>query len=1096
LLLSFLAPPAQAAVFSRLDASTSRLVATVSAPPRARVPESVSLLAVDAAELRAYRAAGGGRLALPAADGGVLELDLTPYDLFGEAGAGAALSTSDAGGRHLFTPDVTLFRGEISGEPGSWAVIAMGGAGVFGTLEHAGTRYNLAPAQPVPAGAGTDALPAHALAPEAARAEDASPFTCGINEGNEASLTHALALPTPGKQSLSSTVLSATRTNWKIAVDCDYEVFHDKFGSNLTAATSYVMTVLGTVSLIYERDLAATLTFPFVNLWTTAADPYSSATAAAQLTQFEGYWINNHAAVARSAAFLMSGRTLGGGIANIGALCDNQTAYALAAMDFVYTYPTATSTWDVTVVAHELGHVFGSWHTQSCNWGTQGYVPVGTTLDSCFTSESCSIPYSNHLPPNKGTIMSYCHVIFGVANGIRLDFHPVCVQRMRQVMAVSACSTQALPQPPRGAATAPLAQGVRVTWSAGGSTGVLGYEVFRARGPLDTRPARAGFSATLQFDDAGLGTYYYRVRTVRAADTSGFCAEVPGTSACAMSAGAPLAAGAAPVAGLSADLNADGREDVLVLRQGDSSLGPMLGQGAGTVGNGTLSVPGFISTGGTPSCLGIADLTGDGIPDLLVGAQSDKSLRIHIGNATAGVPNGTFGFASEVRFLSATPRALAIADTDEDGIDDILACTDFTLVRLRGLGSNGVANGAFGPTQSTPVGMIGDDLVLHDFNADGVLDLAVSGAAGLRVLLGVGNNGRGDGSFALPTAYAAGSSPGRLAVADLNFDGADDLVVCDRGDSVVRVFLGLRTGSVPNGTFAAGVAYGAGPAPSAITVVDWDHDGLPDIVVANDTAPGTASVLTSLGDGRLAPRFFVPTGGNGAAALVLTDLDENGSLDVVALNRTSGDYERITTSCPGTLSTTLTLLAPNGGESWTRQDERTVSWTKGAGVLSVDIQASSDSGVHWRTIARELTGTSWKWSVAGVTTTHARLRVVAHGMPQANDASNADFTLLPFGTLGVGDGPPHLALLGCWPNPARADLTVSFSLPAAAPGSSGTLELVDLLGRRVAARELAAFGGGQHQVALLDHQVLPPGVYLVRLKCGADIRLSKVAVVR
>jgi len=227
-----------------------------------------------------------------------------------------------------------------------------------------------------------------------------------------------------------------------------------------------------------------------------------------------------------------------------------------------------------------------------------------------------------------------------VANGIRLDFHPVCVQRMRQVMAVSACSTQALPQPPRGAATAPLAQGVRVTWSAGGSTGVLGYEVFRARGPLDTRPARAGFSATLQFDDAGLGTYYYRVRTVRAADTSGFCAEVPGTSACAMSAGAPLAAGAAPVAGLSADLNADGREDVLVLRQGDSSLGPMLGQGAGTVGNGTLSVPGFISTGGTPSCLGIADLTGDGIPDLLVGAQSDKSLRIHIGNATAGVPNG------------------------------------------------------------------------------------------------------------------------------------------------------------------------------------------------------------------------------------------------------------------------------------------------------------------------------------------------------------------------------------------------------------------------------------------------------------------------
>ena len=1122
LLLFPVVPPAQAAIFSRLDASTSRLVASVFASARAAAPTAgvsvasgVSLMAVDADGIRAFRASpGGGRLSVPAADGSTLELDLAPYDLFGPGGPGQSLSTTDAHGRHLFTPDVTLYRGQVAGEPGSWAVFAMGDAGVFGTLEHGGTRYNLGPSQIVTAGRAAmgTALPPHALAPESARAADATPFKCGIDDSNEAQLTRPLVLPpgidatgplfqvrgatTMGKVGTSPSALIATRTVWKIAVDCDYEVFHDKFADNLTAASSYVLTVLGTVNLIYERDLAATLTFPFVNLWTTVADPYSASTTGSQLTQFQGYWIVNHPTVARSAAFLMSGRPLGGGISIIGSLCDPQSAYALAALDFVYTYPTATSTWDVTVTAHELGHVFGSWHTQSCNWASQGFAPAATTLDSCFASEGGCATYTKHLPPNKGTIMSYCHVVYGVANGIRLDFHPVCVQRMRAVMSVAACSTQAVPQPPRNATTAPLGNGVRVSWTAGGSASVLGYEVYRSRVPLDVYPTRAGFSSTLQWDDAGLGTYYYRVRSVRASDTSAFCPEVIGTAPCGMTTGVAASAGSAPVAGLAADLNADGREDAVVLRGGDNTLGLLFGQGTGAVGNGTLAAPVAMASALTPGCIAVSELTGDGIPDLLVGAQGDNSLRLHRGNATAGVPNGTFGFASGLGTLLGTPRAVAIADVDEDGIDDILTATDATVVRMRGLGTAGVANGTFGIKQSTPVGMSCYDLAVHDFDADGVLDLAVSGDGGLRILRGVGNNGRGDGSFALPTAYAAGVSPGRLAVADLNADGADDIVVCDRGDSLVRVFVGNRTAGVPNGTFSTGVAYGAGPAPSAITVVDWDHDGLPDIVVANNTVPGTVSVLTSKGDGTLAPRFFVPTGGDSVSALITTDYDEDGSLDVLAVNKTSGSYERVTTTCPGTLSDAVTLLAPNGGETWATQEERAVSWTKGAGVLSVDVQLSTDSGGHWRNIARELTGTSWKWSVASATTTHARLRVTAHGLPQWNDASNADFTVVPGGSLAVDDGPPRLALLGCWPNPASHELTVSFALPAGAHATGGTLELVDLLGRRVAGHDLTGLGAGSHQVALLEHQTLPPGVYLVRLKCGADIRLSKVAVVR
>jgi hypothetical protein len=1107
LLLLPLVPPAQAAVFTRLDASTSRLVANVlGAPARLRastlgaggmsVPAGVALLAVDRDGVEAFRAGPGGSLALPIADGGSLALELTPYDGLTPSNA---FSYTDDTGRHAFSPDVTLFRGRIAGEVGSWAVIAMSREGVFGTLQHAGQRWNLGPSQSVASGhaAAGAPLPAHVLSPESVRGNDARPFECGIDERNERAMTLPLALEEPRgslKAGARAYALGASRTYWKLAVDCDYEVYHNKFADNLTAAASYALAVLGTVNLIYERDLEATLNVTYLNLWTTASDPYSASTTGSQLTQMQGYWATNNGAIQRSAAFLMSGRPLGGGIALIGSLCNTPSAFGLAAMDFTYTYPTATSTWDVDVVAHEIGHIFGSYHTQSCNWALQGYIPASTTLDSCFASEGACAVYTNHLPPGKGTIMSYCHVAFGVANGIRLDFHPVCVQRMRAVMAVSACSTLAIAQPPQNPATAPLAAGVRVSWSASSSAGVLGYEVFRSPKPFDVHPTRVGFTAALQFDDPALGVNYYRMRTVRAADTSSWCAEVQGSSPCGYVNDLPFTIGAAAIGAGSGDFNADGREDFVTLRPVTGELAMLSGQGAGSVGNGTFAPPVTSVTGVTPTCLNAADVTGDGILDLIVGTQADNTLRMHRGQALAGVPTGTFLAPVVLQTLAFAPRAISVADLNEDNLDDLLVCADSTVIRLFGQGTNGTANGAFGPPQSTPLGMVSADLKARDLNADGILDLAITGSTGLRILLGGGVNGHGDGTFSPPSAsYPAGTDPGSMAIADLNLDGADDIVVCDRADSVVRVFLGNRTAGIPNGTYAAGTPFACGGAPSAITLVDWDHNGVADVVVGNDTAPGKITLLLGRGDGGLSFPVPLGSGGAGATALLATDFNEDGSLDIVAINHTDGNASRISASCTGALSIAVALSSPNGGETWFEPEERTVSWTRGAGVLSVDVQLSTDSGVHWRTIAREISTLSWKWTVAGPTSTHARLRVVAHGLPQSSDASNADFTLAPAGGLAVGDDTPRLTLLSAWPNPARRELTVSFALPV---GGHGVLDLVDLLGRRVALRDLASFGPGTHQVQLLEQQALPPGVYLVRLRVGGDLKLAKVAVVR
>jgi hypothetical protein len=99
------------------------------------------------------------------------------------------------------------------------------------------------------------------------------------------------------------------------------------------------------------------------------------------------------------------------------------------------------------------------------------------------------------------------------------------------------------------------------------------------------------------------------------------------------------------------------------------------------------------------------------------------------------------------------------------------------------------------------------------------------------------------------------------------------------------------------------------------------------------------------------------------------------------------------------------------------------------------------------------------------------------------------------GTVDVSSGRPQsidLAIAG--PNPSPGDrLQVRFTLAA---GTSGTLELLDVAGRRVAAQDLAGLGPGGHTLALHAAAPLPAGLYLVRLREGGSERVTRVAVLK
>ncbi len=234
------------------------------------------------------------------------------------------------------------------------------------------------------------------------------------------------------------------------------------------------------------------------------------------------------------------------------------------------------------------------------------------------------------------------------------------------------------------------------------------------------------------------------------------------------------------------------------------------------------------------------------------------------------------GFASPMSIPTGRlPRAVAVGDLSGDQHLDLVVANwnDGTVTVLLGHG-----DGTFEPGTTHEVGTAPVSLAIGDLNRDGREDVVVAnqndGIAGplagrITVLMGGGPR-----ETLLPAVqHVVGLDPRAVALANMNGDAAPDLVVADRGLGAILILIGDREGG-----FQLAWRQPFELWPTSIAVADLNRDGLDDVVVT--TITGT---LTFLGRPKGELHLFGEDGLSADSA-ALGDLDGDGELDLVRGN--------------------------------------------------------------------------------------------------------------------------------------------------------------------------------------------------------------------
>lgn len=349
-------------------------------------------------------------LSIPTNDG-KLELELLPVDIFAP---GFTVKTSQPDPNFKFdNTKLRFYQGSLKNNAKSIAAFAFYDRNIIGMISDSTGNHVLARKDNQ-----STAPSEYAFYNEEAVKTESRQFNCGTVEGPIKSQSKPIQTSGARESTASSCAKYVS-----IYAEADYTLYQ-AHNSDSNVLTPIILYWFNQVSTIYKNENII-LKIGQLKIW-NSPDPYHNDDITSTLNAFQIYWSNLGDSYPGNIAHLMTNRSLGGGLANAnlyGDFSHKDLLYSVSSGlgNVTVNYPNYS--WEVEVITHELGHNFGSNHTQWCGW-------QGGALDNCYFTENdngpckdtsgktidCSECSRGPAPGGngKGTIMSYCHLSVGI----------------------------------------------------------------------------------------------------------------------------------------------------------------------------------------------------------------------------------------------------------------------------------------------------------------------------------------------------------------------------------------------------------------------------------------------------------------------------------------------------------------------------------------------------------------------------------------------------------------------------------------------------------------------------------------------------------
>lgn len=308
----------------------------------------------------------------------------------------------------------------------------------------------------------------------------------------------------------------------------------------------------------------------------------------------------------------------------------------------------------------------------------------------------------------------------------------------------------------------------------------------------------------------------------------------------------------------------------------------------------SMTAPISYQTGGSPGIIGVEDINGDGLNDVVSANYYDNNISVFI-----QLPDGKLGTQTTYP-ISQGPFGIGLGDINRDGLNDVVAgCAAADVIHIFAQNEGGTLTqiGVF-RTERGPYG-----LSVGDVNGDGRNDIVIanSGASSISIfswlpdvkesydyLLGsfkkcdsLTMQRQGREIFA-HIVYAAGPTPYWVAIGDINGDFREDIATVNYGNSTVNVYLQQPDRSL----LPMGALQCAGGSIFNVCIGDITGDGINEVI----TSGGPMSIFGRKDDNTFGLIGTATPREGRAGAVRVGDVNNDGLGDLIA---TSSDAVHI-----------------------------------------------------------------------------------------------------------------------------------------------------------------------------------------------------------